>query len=101
MSGHLTYSFSFGSLDSYIGAGVGYQFSAALSDEDAVAVEANHGAFAGGLLGIEYVLFGDVGIFVESGVDYYFSEAPDLGNTAEYNYDQVYPYIGAGAVFRF
>ena len=101
VSGHLTYSFNFDTLGGYIGAGVGYQLGDGLSSSDAVVAEVNNGWFFGGLIGVEYALFGGVGLFVESGVDYYLHEAPDLGNRAKYNYDQVYPYVGGGVVFRF
>ena len=99
LSGHLTYSFSFDTLGAYVGAGAGYQF--AMGGEDVAAPEANSGWFVGGLLGVEYALFGDVGLFIESGTDYYLGEAPNLGTNAQYNYDQVYLYVGGGVVFRF
>ena len=97
VSGHLTYTLNFGNLGAYIGAGAGYQFNDLVGEEVS---ESNAGVFVGGLLGVEYGLFGDVGLFVESGVDYYFGEDENAANP-DYTYDQIYPYVGVGVVFRF
>ena len=88
VSGQLTYTLDLGRLAAYIGAGAGYQL-------DIMNSGANEGLFAGGILGAEYALFGDIGLFVEGGVDYYF-DAP-----ASSSYDQIYPTVAAGVVFRF
>ncbi len=92
VAGHLTYTLDFGRLAAYIGAGAGYQL-------DIMNSGANEGLFAGGILGAEYALFGDIGLFVEGGVDYYF-DTP-TSNSTEYTYDQIYPTVAAGVVFRF
>ena len=91
-AGHLTYTLDFGRLAAYIGAGAGYQL-------DIMNSGSNEGLFAGGILGAEYALFGDIGLFVEGGVDYYF-DTP-TSNSTEYTYDQIYPTVAAGVVFRF
>jgi hypothetical protein len=89
VAGHVTYQLEFGRLAAYLGAGAGYQLNLMNS------VDANEGLFAGGLVGIEYMLLGNIGAYIEGGVDYYFDPAPTLA------YDQIYPTVGAGVVFRF
>ena len=88
-SGQVTYMLDFGRLAAYIGAGAGYQLN--MGDFP----DANEGLFAGGLLGAEYMIFNSIGLFVEGGADYYFDAPPTTA------YDQVYPYVGGGVVFRF
>ena len=97
VSGHLTYTLNFGNLGAYIGAGAGYQLNDVIGDP---APESNEGLFAGGLLGVEYALLGNIGLFIEGGADYYFDEVENNTNP-DYDYDQIYPYVGGGVVFRF
>lgn len=97
VSGQATYTLDFGRLAAYIGAGAGYQFS--IFESAATSAQANQGLFAGGILGAEFALFGDIGLFVEGGVDYYFDDPP--AGIAPYVYDQIYPTVAAGVVFRF
>ncbi len=89
VAGHVTYQLEFDRLAAYLGAGAGYQLNLMGSPE------ANEGLFAGGLLGVEYMIFNAIGAYVEGGVDYYFDAPPTA------TYDQIYPTIGAGVVFRF
>ena len=82
ISGHLTYNFDFTRrLGAYAGVGGGYELGLGSLEVD--------GAFAGGLVGAEYLLFGGLGVFVEGGADYYFN---DVG---------VLPTVGGGIVYRF
>lgn len=89
VSGMATYTLDFDRLAAYLGAGAGYQLDIGNSPE------AGEGLFAGGLIGVEYMVFDSIGAFVEGGVDYYFDPPPGAA------YDQIYPTIGAGVVFRF
>lgn len=92
-AGHLTYRMDLGRLGAYVGAGGGYQVDLADSGQAA------EGAFAGGLLGLDYGLFGNTALFVEGTVDYYFS-APPAGSP-DYDYQQMYPSVAFGVAFRF
>ena len=92
-AGHLTYRMDLGRLGAYVGAGGGYQFDVADSGQAA------EGAFAGGLFGVEYGLFGSTALFAEGMVDYYF-DAPPAGSP-DYAYDQLYPSVALGVAFRF
>lgn len=92
-TGHLTYDLELASTRAYVGAGGGWQMN--WMD----AVEANDGAFVGGLFGVEVPLGGSLGLFVEGTVDYYLSPAP--AGQGAYEYDQLYPAVGAGVLLRF
>ena len=87
IAGHLTYDLNFGRrLGAYVGVGGGYELG---FSSDTVTIE-DPGAFAGGLVGVEYLLFGGLGLFIEGGADYYFSN--DIG---------ILPTVGGGIVYRF
>lgn len=92
-AGHLTYRLDLGRLGAYLGAGGGYQFDASDSGQAA------EGAFAGGLFGVEYGLFGGTALFAEGMVDYYF-DAPPAGSP-DYAYEQLYPTVAFGVNLRF
>ncbi len=93
-SGLVTAGFGSAPFRAYVGAGGGYQINVAS------APEANEGVFLGGLVGVEYLFLGNLGVFVEGGADYYLTTPPTVpaGST---QYDQLYPSVGAGIVFRF
>lgn len=92
-AGHVTYRLGSGDVSGYLGAGGGYQMDMMDSGQ------AFEGAFASGLLGVEYGLFGGTGMFLEGMVDYYFDTPP--GGPAPYDYEQIYPTVAFGVNFRF
>ena len=87
-SGLVTAGFGSAPFRAYVGAGGGYQINVASSPD------ANEGIFLGGLVGVEYLFLGNLGVFVEGGADYYLNPPTTV-------YDQLYPSVGAGIVFRF
>ncbi len=89
IAAHVTAGFGNAPLRAYVGAGGGYQMNISS------AADANEGIFVGGLVGVEYLVFNNIGLFVEGGADYYLSTPPTA------TYDQLYPSVGAGFVFRF
>ena len=99
-SGHVTTGFGSRPFQAYLGLGGGYQVDVASFGDSF------DGIFVGGLVGAEYLLFGGLGLFVEGGVDYYLTNnaaCQAVGATAPCGttYDQLYPTVGAGLVFRF
>jgi hypothetical protein len=93
---HVTYTLDFGRLAAYVGVGGGYQLDGLIAD----APQTDSGPFAGGILGAEFMLLNNIGFFVEGGVDYYFFDVAAFGDN-NFTYDQIYPTLGAGVVFRF
>ena len=91
--GHLTYTLGGPSIRAYVGAGAGYQFSDLIQT-----TETEDALFISGLLGAEYALFGNLGIFVEGMVDYYLDD-PEVAPADEY--DDIYPTVAAGLNYRF
>ena len=72
----------------YAGVGGGYQF-------DLLSGGYNQGAFAGGLVGVEVPVGTSFGIYLESDLDYYFTDAGDA------SVDGFQPQFGVGVRFRF
>jgi hypothetical protein len=93
VAGHVTYRFNVNPISAYVGVGGGYQFN--LSDW----AQANDGFFAGGLLGVEYGLTSNIGVFVEATGDWYFNDNGVA--SGGYDYGQFYPTVGLGVNYRF
>jgi hypothetical protein len=95
IDGRVTYNFlNSGALGAYVGAGAGYELNIGGIETVAGTKDADGGLFAGALVGAEYSLFGGLGIFVEGGADYYFTEPVDGGA-------QILPTVSAGVAYRF
>ncbi len=97
-SGHVTYrALNLGRLSGYVGASLGYQFI--LEDFcQGLNCQANDGLFAGGLLGVEYNIYQNLGLFAEFAGDFYFNDPP-VGFDA-YGYNRFYPTFALGVTLR-
>lgn len=86
---HLTYGLDLGgNLRAFVGAGGGFTHN--LADWGQVM----QGPFAGGLLGLEFNFTRNLGLFLETTVDYYFNAVPVAP------YRRLYPTIALGVSFR-
>jgi hypothetical protein len=94
-AGHVTYRFNVDPISAYVGAGGGYQLNVSNWGQ------ANDGFFAGGLLGVEYGITSNLGVFVEATGDWYFNDNGVPAANGDYNYGQFYPTVGLGVNYRF
>lgn len=89
VGGHLLYRVGNEGFNGYLGAGGGYQFNPYDCNY------AYEGAFVGALVGAEYNFLGNFSAFAELTLDYYLGDEPAIDL-----YDNPYPLIGAGIMFR-
>ena len=98
VAGHLVYSpLTSGKFSGYVGAGLGYQLI--LENHcQGTNCQANEGLFASGILGVEYNIYQNLGLFAEFTGDFYFTDPPVGFDT--YGYNRFYPTLGFGVILR-
>ncbi len=105
VGGHLLYGLGdllgLGGINPYLGLGAGYQAVNHITASAGVGV----GPFVGGLAGIDFPVSDLLSVYLEGGVDYYPTltevNASKHGSAPLFQYDNIYPTLGAGVKVKF